>query len=125
MASGYHPELFALFDRASGDFEILLAVVVPGAAGDETGIERGSDDERDVLPSHGREKFVHGVGVIDQRILPGAQTYVGIGVVHDLQDGLWRVHSDAPSPYDSLVAHLRQRRKGALPRDLVLFLPAV
>src|ERR1700683_2462967 len=118
MASGYHSELFALFDRGRGDLEILLAVVVPGAAGDETGIERGSDDERDVLLPHGREKFVHGAGVIDQRILPGAQTDIGLGAAHDLEDGLWRVHSDAPSPYDALVAHLRQRRKGALPGDL-------
>jgi hypothetical protein len=40
-----------------------------------------ADYERNVLFAHGRKNLVHGVGVIDQRILSGAQTDIGIGLI--------------------------------------------
>src|ERR1035437_10265749 len=125
IASGYCSQLFALFDHHRGYPKILLAMVVARAPRYEAGVERGSNDERNVFLAHGRKNFVHGVGVINQRILSGAQTDIGIGVIDGLEDGLRRVHADAPSPYDALVAHLRQCRKGAFACDFVLLLPAV
>jgi hypothetical protein len=56
IASGYRSQFFALFDHGRGDLEILLAVVVTRASGYEAGIERGPDDERDVLLADGRKK---------------------------------------------------------------------
>ena len=50
---------------------------------------------------------LHCAGVIDQRILAGAKTDVGIGILHDLEDRQGRIHADAPSPDDAFVAHFR------------------
>src|SRR6266480_1325483 len=84
---GHRSEFFALFDRGRGDLEVFLAVVVTRASGYEARIQRGPDDERYILLADGGKKLVHGASVIDQRILPGAQTNIGIGVIHDLEDG--------------------------------------
>jgi hypothetical protein len=35
--------------------------------------------------------------MLDQRILPGEQTNVRIGLLHDAKDGLGRVHADTPA----------------------------
>jgi len=87
VAGCYRSKLLPLFDHGRGNLEVLFAVVVTRATRDEPGIERRADDQRNILLAHGREEFVHGAGVIDQRILPGAQTDIGIGILHDLEDG--------------------------------------
>ena len=66
VPGGNRSELLPLFDRGSGDLEIFLAVVVARATGNEAGIQRGANDERDVLPPHNGEKLVDCCGVIDQ-----------------------------------------------------------
>jgi len=95
IASGNGPQLFALFDRCQGDIEVLLAVVVTRTPGYEACVERGPYDERNVLLADSGQEFVHRVGMIDQRILPGAKTDIGIGVIHNLEDGEWGVNADA------------------------------
>ena len=77
------------------------------------------------LLSNRRKKLVDRAGVVDQRILTGAQADIRIGVFHDLQYRQGRVHADAPSADDAFVAHLRKRGERSLPEDLILLLPAV
>src|ERR1700761_8392507 len=106
VATGHDPKLVALFDRDRGYLEVLRAVVVTWAPGYEAGIERCPDDQRNVLPANCGEELVHRLCVINQRILPGAKTDVGIGVIHNFQNRKRRINADAPRPYNALVPHL-------------------
>src|SRR5712664_884819 len=123
VLGGHRAQLLSLFDVFARDVPGILSVVVTRTAGDESCIERRADHEFDVtLSRHGKDA-VERVGMVDERVLGGEQTYVWVRLLHDPEDRFGRVYTDAPALDDPLRLHAGEGRKCALERDLELLLP--
>lgn len=80
-------ELCPLFDDLRWDFMILRALLVAPAAANKTGI----------TPLSRKAVKRLSIGVVDQRISPGTETYIWVGIVHHLVDRHRRIHTDGPT----------------------------